>query len=171
MIDTTLNKIKSVVDARYLSSSTLYIKDNNANYYSIMVRSNPSLYHLDVGDHLFARVKLKGKAKYISFGNAYEHDLIALGIPYTSIKSEEFVRIDLDYFLGDAILRDDVRALLNTIYASSFNYPSFGCCGKYNECSDAGHCLHADILYASAACQYKRNLDAGRVFYGQNAVK
>ncbi len=41
----------------------------------------------------------------------------------------------------------------------------FGCCSKYNECSDAGKCLHENLLY-SKACSYRHNLETGRVFYG-----
>lgn len=43
----------------------------------------------------------------------------------------------------------------------------FGCCDKYVECSDKLKCLHNDRLYAKA-CWYRKNLEAGRVFYGIN---
>lgn len=46
----------------------------------------------------------------------------------------------------------------------------FGCCGKYNECSDAKKCLHDDQLY-SKACYYRKNLEAGNIFYGKNEEK
>ena len=92
----------------------------------------------------------------------------ALNIPFTKIASDDFVRIDIEYFLNIALNNSAVHKLLNRIYTSSFSFPSFGCCAKYVECSNAGHCLHTDILYASAACQYKHNLDAGRIFYATN---
>ena len=40
----------------------------------------------------------------------------------------------------------------------------FGCCGKFKECSKAQKCLHDNQFYARA-CWYKRNLEAGRIFY------
>lgn len=43
----------------------------------------------------------------------------------------------------------------------------FGCCSKFNACSDAKKCVHENKLY-SMACSYRRNLDAGRIFYGKN---
>lgn len=43
----------------------------------------------------------------------------------------------------------------------------FGCCGKYTQCSNAKKCLHEDLFYAKA-CYYKRNLEAGHIFYGEN---
>ena len=104
----------------------------------------------------------------ISFSGTFEKDFAALNIPFTKIASDDFVRIDIEYFLNIALNNSAVHKLLNRIYTSSFSFPSFGCCAKYVECSNAGHCLHTDILYASAACQYKHNLDAGRIFYATN---
>lgn len=43
----------------------------------------------------------------------------------------------------------------------------FGCCSKFKQCSDAKKCIHENKLY-SMACSYRRNLDAGRIFYGEN---
>lgn len=40
----------------------------------------------------------------------------------------------------------------------------FGCCSKYKECSEAKKCLHNDKFY-SRACWYKKNLEAGKIFY------
>lgn len=45
---------------------------------------------------------------------------------------------------------------------------SFGCCSSYRACSDAGQCVIADRDY-SACCLYRKNLEAGRIFYGKNA--
>lgn len=55
-----------------------------------------------------------------------------------------------------------------TYYVEHFE-PSdkFGCCGKYVECSNAKRCLHDNLFYARA-CYYRKNLEAGRIFYGDN---
>jgi len=46
----------------------------------------------------------------------------------------------------------------------------FGCCSRYVECSDKRICVYAfDQEYAG--CGYRKNLDAGRIFYGINAGK
>jgi hypothetical protein len=45
---------------------------------------------------------------------------------------------------------------------------SFGCCSKYIECSDIRECLHKDDPEFSG-CMYRKNLEAGRIFYGKNA--
>ena len=47
---------------------------------------------------------------------------------------------------------------------------SFGCCSSYEKCSDNRKCLHeGNPEYAG--CKYKKNLEAGRIFYGKNAAK
>ena len=52
---------------------------------------------------------------------------------------------------------------------SAANSPdSFGCCSSYRACSDAGQCVIADRDY-SVNCLYRKNLEAGRIFYGKNA--
>ncbi len=44
---------------------------------------------------------------------------------------------------------------------------SFGCCDKYEKCSDALKCIHVNRLYAKG-CTYRKNLEQGRIFYGKN---
>ena len=44
---------------------------------------------------------------------------------------------------------------------------SFGCCSRFEKCSDAMKCVHENKLY-SKACMYRTNLDQGRIFYGKN---
>lgn len=44
---------------------------------------------------------------------------------------------------------------------------SFGCCCRYEECSNAKTCLHENKLYATG-CFYRKNLESGRIFYGVN---
>lgn len=51
----------------------------------------------------------------------------------------------------------------------SFAAESFGCCNYFEDCSDAKHCLFEhDLDYLG--CYYRKNLEAGRIFYGKNAT-
>lgn len=43
----------------------------------------------------------------------------------------------------------------------------FGCCGRYETCSDAKKCTHPDNRIASG-CLYRKNLEQGKIFYGKN---
>ena len=44
---------------------------------------------------------------------------------------------------------------------------TFGCCSRYEKCSDLKKCIHENLLY-SKACAYRSNLEKGRIFYGKN---
>lgn len=64
-----------------------------------------------------------------------------------------------------------ISALTETIIAFVNEYtPSeqFGCCHRYIECSNAKKCIAPDKLHAKR-CQYRKNLENGRIFYGKNA--
>ena len=43
----------------------------------------------------------------------------------------------------------------------------FACCQDFVGCSDAKQCLHADDRFFNG-CEYRKNLEAGRIFYGKN---
>jgi len=57
--------------------------------------------------------------------------------------------------------------LLNDEMSRLFNFDVFGCCSQYLRCSDAISCTHEDLFFASG-CMYKKHLEAGRIFYGNN---
>lgn len=44
---------------------------------------------------------------------------------------------------------------------------TYGCCSRYIECSNALKCTNPDKKLARG-CQYKSNLEAGKIFYGKN---
>lgn len=59
------------------------------------------------------------------------------------------------------------RLIENAVENYSPKADVFGCCSKYNQCSDARKCLHQNLLY-SKACFYRKNLESGKIFYGKN---
>lgn len=68
---------------------------------------------------------------------------------------------------------DDVLGLktqISSLYMrmlSEFGGESFGCCHRYVQCSDARKCIHPNLVLAFG-CGYRKNLEAGRIFYGKN---
>ena len=44
---------------------------------------------------------------------------------------------------------------------------TFGCCNDFIRCSDAMKCLHSEDRFYNG-CMYRKNLEAGRIFYGKN---
>lgn len=64
-----------------------------------------------------------------------------------------------------------ISYLVSSVKLAIENYTSktakFACCAKYLECSDAKKCVHSNLLY-SKACEYRKNLENNRIFYGTN---
>lgn len=78
-----------------------------------------------------------------------------------------FLRRPLQEFLAPRALGES-SIIINSLLRSSFQFSAFGCCHRYAKCSEAGRCIHDDLLYATA-CMYRKNLERGRIFY--NDVK
>lgn len=58
-----------------------------------------------------------------------------------------------------------VKAVLDKYFTEGSD--AFGCCSRYEACSDAKKCLHENKLYARN-CIYGAHLADGRIFYGKN---
>lgn len=60
-----------------------------------------------------------------------------------------------------------VPMLRSILHDTSRRYVEFGCCSRYEACSDAKKCIHPDIKFA-LGCFYRKNLRDGKIFYGRN---
>ena len=125
---------------------------------------------------LCAKVKLTKKVRYIEVRAKnidYFRDFIASHGAQVS-EAEEFPAEDTKEWSRIAINNlDDVLSLSKPIcivfmlVLSELGGERFGCCARYVQCSDELKCVNPDFIM-SLACAYKRNLEAGRVFYGKN---
>lgn len=113
--------------------------------------------------HLLAvKVDHKKSGIRIEFSESYDEKFLEYTITHLE---DGLSRIIVDSF-------SDVLALA-PVFASIAESEiviagdSFGCCSRYVTCSDALKCIHPNPLIA-AGCQYKKNLEQGRVFYGKN---
>lgn len=114
-----------------------------------------------------AYIHKTGKSLYIAFNEAYAKYFNEYNIVYPKILSDHRIRFDLTSF--EKLCEDEAFPIIvEKILFTSLNYQKFGCCGKYVACSDAKKCLHDDIFYATASCEYKKHLDNGEIFYGKN---
>ena len=163
-----LDFIKSAIRPEYIKGSEIKFKQN-ISYYSIIVTSKKTAYRdSDTSDLLFARIKIGKKGSYISFSSKYSNLFDSAKIPYTISKSDsKFIRIDLDVFNSLNNRKELLSPILNQIFIDLFSFPAFGCCSNYIKCSDERHCIHPDPAYATA-CQYRKNLESGHIFYGKN---
>ena len=172
-----VNRIVDLIEKAlpdYLKKSgKIYIKPNSETtpYSSIMFSplQGTSCYRTkEIPDGLICRVKTTGKIKYVSFSVQFEKNLTDNGLNISKTQSEDFWRIELSEFYSFASSRNEAFCkLVSAVIVSLFTFDRFDCCGKFKECSDAGRCLHDDMLY-STACTYRKKLESGIVFYGKN---
>ena len=114
---------------------------------------------------IFCRICFRGKQHYLSVPAKYE-SRIPDGINYKILTSDpSYCRIPLnsvdDLRLHETMLCEILDAQIDTFPVE------FGCCSRYEACSDAMKCIHPDSDMA-IKCAYRKNLKQGKVFYGKN---
>lgn len=93
-------------------------------------------------------------AKYITPPDNVEVKTLSSDELHTYINTKEIDR-DLETY---------IKNIMSYSVKSFEPSDKFGCCSKYKECSDAKRCLHNNLFY-SKACWYRKNLEAGKIFY------
>jgi hypothetical protein len=101
------------------------------------------------------------KDNTLYFKSIFERLLKEYKISYEK-KEDNQCYVVASYFLNEFDF-SNIDRFINSL----FQFDPIGCCGKYNECSDAGICLHEDLIYSSC-CMYRKNLESGKIFYGKN---
>ena len=100
-------------------------------------------------------------------------DLAKTEVPKSATVIEKYKDGELANYIVQFNERDDslVDYVRQLAYHGVKGYrtkeTSFGCCSKFEACSDARECLHVNRLYATA-CKYRYNLEGGKIFYGKN---
>lgn len=163
--ENVLTYLTRLLSPQLLNTASLELQKNKGLYNSVVIKVENNPYRNGVSDKfLFARIRLTGKQPYISFNARYTQLREMFENNLCSIASEPtFMRIDLKAFL-EYTDSESLSKVLNAVFLDSFNFPAFGCCALYKECSKEKHCLHSDLLYATA-CMYRKNLEDGKVFY------
>lgn len=157
--------IKEMLNPSFFNSAEITLQENKGTYNSIRIelKNNPYRNGFDTS-FLLARIKTTGKTQYISFSSKIAKELYMFEDKFTSTKSEpDFLRLDIDEFLN----YDDVEKLSKCFtkgFLTVFNFPSFGCCSRYQECSQLQQCIHPDLLY-STACMLRKNIEETKEFF------
>jgi hypothetical protein len=87
-------------------------------------------------------------------------------------KEAQFTKSDPDWgklLFNESVavkILDNIKSVFERCYLNE-SVERFGCCSRYEECSDEQKCIHPDIRFAEG-CYYKINLENGRIFYGKN---
>lgn len=122
-----------------------------------------SVYFMDSGE-LFFQIRIQKKAFYILIPEEYEYLLP----PDTNISKPKsypgMVRIGIQSCEDILKYVPVLRSVLENICRK---HRDFGCCSRYEACSDAKACIHPDPKVA-LSCWYRCNLLDGKIFYGKN---
>ncbi len=87
--------------------------------------------------------------------------------------SAEIKKTKLEKFSNIVFSLDDnsIYQFVKSVVLTGLKYyesnSSFSCCSQFTRCSDEKKCVHENKLY-SKGCKYRKNLEAGRIFYGKN---
>ena len=121
---------------------------------------------------LAARIKLTKKAKYIKFRTKNQiifkeyiesHNVTPV---VTKENNDTWTRLPIESLADVMGMIKPISAVYMSVLAD-FGGERFGCCSRYEQCSDAKKCIHPDSIL-SQACAYRRNLEKGKIFYGKN---
>ena len=150
---------KEMLVADNLSADYLFFKQSktgNAQYSSAYLFNENSL---------FCRISFRGKQTYFSIPSKYE-ELIPSDVEYKIQKSDpNYCRIPIT---SPDELVNHLELLKKILELQVDAYPSdFGCCSRYEACSDAMKCIHPNPDMA-LRCTYRKNIKKGRIFYGKN---
>lgn len=124
----------------------------------------------ETDDDVFTSNEIKKGRSYFFYGKkAFEFKPPSLGKTKLTIFRLDNTKYKLGGTSTSAELLTalkELRDIKQTIFRN-LHTEAFGCCNDYIRCSDASKCLHArDRFYTN--CMYRKNLEAGTIFYGKN---
>lgn len=122
-----------------------------------------SVYFLDPNE-LFFRIRIRKKSRYLLIPEAFEDTLPADAVVSRTASDAGMVRIAIQSYEDILKYSDTLRTILARLCR---RHRDFGCCSRYEQCSDAKTCLHPDPKFA-LGCWYQQNLLEGKIFYGKN---
>ena len=157
-------KIKSLIKVCIddLARNNVFF-DSAKNRYEL--KSNKDYETIMLCDSAVIRIKQSKNNKTLELSKIYI-DPFGLQNEVRFTKSElNWGKVPFDESVAEQILKN-IEAVFKQCYMEG-SVERFGCCSRYNECSDEKKCIHPDIKFAQG-CIYKNNLENGRIFYGIN---
>lgn len=135
----------------------------------------PENYRSVLGSVSLVELKTKFKIEGTKIQKAFN---VVINIPpsayYPSGKSVALCKLFDDILYdpdtGETVYISDLekaRDMLVRGIKASCSTGTFGCCSKYEECSNKKRCVHENPFY-SLGCIYRSHLEKGEIFYGEN---
>lgn len=175
------NMLKKIVQERDLPNQSLYLMENFGRDKNSVTSYSVCIYEPEYPMNSTSKKDNTRNSIVLNFKNASNQKIELL------VGKKQFDNIDKPEEAEIKHLESDtlnVHILFSIEYSSALilyikkltehaldNYKpianTFGCCNKYIECSNEKHCIHENQLY-SKACEYRKYLEAGIIFYGKN---
>lgn len=143
----------------------IFFKNNGRSSEKLILLPNVNDYSIKIFDGPFMKIKC-GKKCYIYLKNTYMSMLesqIKTQVVKNPIGWNRFEVTDFEWITK--IQKVLLMAYDDALFVSG---NTFGCCHLFIECSDALKCI-SPFEERARLCIYRRNLEAGKIFYGKNA--
>jgi len=144
---------------------TNLFESNDKSIESVQLKSNKGYDIIHIEEKAAIKITLNSKSKYISVKSRYSKFFDDNPPKYKAIKSEP------DWIRYNIITEHDLDEISSVLLKIYDEYkPSgtmFGCCSRFNACSDAMKCVNPNKQHAKN-CWYNENMKQGKIFYGKN---
>lgn len=140
------------------------LERNERSLESVKITQNKAYHTVSIENNAAIRIIIDSNQSYISVKLKYEKLLINPIIPKSAKFQKDWIKYQIN---GLDDLDNTVIALLQIYDDCKPSGSMFGCCSRFNACSDAKKCIHPDKNY-SKNCWYQENMKQGKIFYGIN---
>lgn len=148
--------IKIIAEEGYHSEILSLEKLNTSGEYNVKVLKKP-----------MCKICVKAKSKFLQMRYKYLCIVKDSNVNYSLTSSTSpMIRIGFDAQSDIVAMKSLVLQAFEIAYVENTE-ETFGCCNSFIKCSDARKCTHPNHLFA-LGCMYRKNLEAGRIFYGAN---
>ena len=147
--------------------------DSNDVKKKITIKKNLNTYSFYTYDNVLLRyVPKKTKTTIdIRYLNPEQLNSIIKKFPNARFKNDTtdiYIHVDISELDDIKLLKQEILNIHKFLFLNE-SVDTFGCCSRYIECSDNKKCVCTDLLFR-LGCQYKKNLDDGKIFYGKNSI-
>lgn len=144
--------------------SIKYIVDDTEPNVELKINKNYASIYM-FGSVAF-EIHINSRSRYIDTDNASAEEYVNL-VPNAYVSAVGGYRFPIASAPENVCAIEDMIRAVYDAHAALMRGEPFGCCNDFERCSDALECLHKlDPDYSG--CYYRKNLEAGRIFYGKN---
>lgn len=167
-VQTILKILDTILKDSIMENTHLY--DANDKNNKITLNENISNYSFLTFKQILLRYTPKKTKHTIEIRYLNDEQLNNIRNKFQNVRykygDDLYIYIDIDKPEDINLLKQEILDIHKYLFLNEA-VETFGCCSRYIECSDNKKCLCNDLIFR-LGCQYKKNLEAGRIFYGKN---